>query len=55
MKQRVTRCDLDNLEKGESKDVNWMLRELGLTEILFDPPPKRPRRNVSGDEMQGMV
>ena len=29
-------------------DVNWMLRELGLMEILFDPPPRRA--SASGGE-----
>ncbi|MEW6302669.1 MAG: hypothetical protein AB1705_04310 [Verrucomicrobiota bacterium] len=41
MKSRVRKCDADNLQTGSSQDVNWMLRELGLNEILFDPPPPR--------------
>ncbi len=40
MKSRVRQCDEENLETGSNRDVNWMLRELGLEEILFDPPPK---------------
>jgi hypothetical protein len=42
LKQRVRQCDEDNLATGRRDDVNWLLRELGLTEILFDPPPPRP-------------
>jgi hypothetical protein len=30
-------------------DTNWMVRELGLTEILFEPPPPRPRQPPSHD------
>ena len=41
MKQRVSGCDLHNLETGRNDDINWMVRELGLNEILFDPPPPR--------------
>lgn len=41
MKDRVRSCDEENLRTGGSQDVNWMLRELGLTEILLDPPPRR--------------
>ena len=43
LKQRVQACDEHNLESGGSYDVNWLLRELGTTEILFNPPPARPR------------
>jgi hypothetical protein len=41
MKSRVRSCDEHNLRTGGRRDVNWMLRELGLQEILFDPPPPR--------------
>jgi hypothetical protein len=41
MKSRVRGCDERNLQTGSTHDVNWMLRELGLDEILFEPPPKR--------------
>jgi hypothetical protein len=47
MKGRVNQCDTHNLETGGTEDVNWMLRELGLTEILFEPPPTRPRTRLS--------
>ncbi len=39
MKARVRQCDERNLETGDSEDINWMLRDLGLDEIIFDPPP----------------
>jgi hypothetical protein len=39
MKDRIRSCDERNLETGSNHDANWMLRELGLNEILFDPPP----------------
>jgi hypothetical protein len=41
MKSRVRGCDERNLEAGSHHDVNWMLRELGLDEIVFEPPPLR--------------
>lgn len=42
LKQRVRRHDERNLETGRNDDINWLLRELGADEILFDPPPLRP-------------
>ena len=42
MKSRVRSHDERNLQTGGTADINWMLRELGLTEIMFDPPPWRP-------------
>ncbi|MSU63004.1 MAG: hypothetical protein EXS31_11530 [Pedosphaera sp.] len=42
LKQRVRRQDERNLESGRNEDINWLLRELGVTEIVFDPPPLRP-------------
>jgi len=42
MKHRVREHDLRNLKNGTDHDINWMLAELGLTEILFDAPPRRP-------------
>lgn len=58
MKSRVRACDERNLRAGTNWDVNWMLRELGLTEILFDPPPahRAPRRlpeELDDDECEG--
>jgi len=47
LKQRVRQHDERNLESGRSDDINWMLQELGTTEILVEPPPWRTpiRRN----------
>ena len=41
IKSRIYSCDLHNLETGGVEDIDWMVRELGLNEILFDPPPRR--------------
>ncbi len=43
MKFWISQTDRRNLETGRNDDTNWMVRELGLTEILFEPPPPRPR------------
>ena len=42
MKRRVQSHDERNLQTGRTDDINWLLRELDLTEIIFDPPPWRP-------------
>jgi len=42
MKFWISETDRRNLETGRNDDTNWMVRELGLTEILFEPPPPRP-------------
>ena len=42
LKQRVRMCDERNLKSGGTDDINWLLRELGADEIIFDPPPPRP-------------
>jgi hypothetical protein len=42
IKQRVRSHDERNLQTGRTDDINWLLRELGLTEIMFDAPPWRP-------------
>lgn len=41
IKQRVRAHDQRNLKTGRRDDINWLLRELELTELLFDPPPAR--------------
>jgi hypothetical protein len=41
LKQRVRMHDEHNLRHGRTDDINWLLRELGANEILFDPPPWR--------------
>jgi hypothetical protein len=43
LKQWVRRHDEDNLRTGRNDDINWLLRELGATEIIFDPSPPRLR------------
>jgi len=43
IKERIRGTDKRNLETGRNDDINWMVRELKLDEILFEPPPKRPR------------
>jgi hypothetical protein len=45
LKQRVRGQDERNLATGRTDDVNWLLRELGADEIIFDPPPWRPPRD----------
>jgi hypothetical protein len=44
MKHWVCQGDRERLETGRPSDATWMVRELGLNEILFEPPP--PRRAV---------
>ncbi|HRT08941.1 MAG TPA: hypothetical protein P5233_11195 [Candidatus Paceibacterota bacterium] len=39
----IFKTDTRNLETGQNVDTNWMLRELGVNEILFEPPPRRRR------------
>ena len=49
MKFWISQTDRRNLETGRNDDTNWMVRELGLTEILFEPPPPRPRPDPALD------
>ena len=42
LKERVRAHDERNLQTGRTEDINWLLRELGAVEIIFDPPPWRP-------------
>ncbi len=42
LRQRVRAHDEQNLRTGRHDDINWLLLELGTTEILFDAPPVRP-------------
>lgn len=57
MKQRVRSHDERNLQTGrplragtKTDDINWLLHELELTEIIFDPPPWRPPPAPSVDD-----
>jgi hypothetical protein len=51
MKFWISQTDRTNLETGRNDDTNWMVRELGLTEILFEPPPPRPPQPAPRGEM----
>lgn len=42
MKTHVRQTDAQNLRSGRRDDINWLLRDLGLVEIDFPPPPPRP-------------
>jgi hypothetical protein len=58
MKFWISETDRRNLETGRNDDTNWMVRELGLTEILFEPPPPRPRqppyRDVTDEDEENL-
>ena len=41
MKERIRAQDEENLRTGRADSLDWMLRELGLEEISFAPPPPR--------------
>jgi hypothetical protein len=41
VKSRVRQIDEDNLRDGRDEDINWLIRDLGLSEIDFPPPPPR--------------
>lgn len=50
LKERVRLTDERVRETGMAADCNWLLRELGAHELIFDPPPLRPglKRNPPG-------
>lgn len=50
MKDRIRSLDERNRASGRQDDLNWLVRELGLTEILFDPPPPRPPLPTDAEE-----
>lgn len=41
LKERVRLTDERARETGMTLDCNWLLRELGAHELIFDPPPLR--------------
>lgn len=41
VKGLVNRVDHHNLEAGSGEDINWLIRELGLSEIDYPAPPHR--------------
>ena len=48
LKDRVRSTDEQNLANGATYDNNWLLRELGANEIVFEPPPYRqPRPKIN--------
>lgn len=50
MKSRILSIDEENLRSGGSRSIDWMLEELGLSEIQFAPPPRAPMRRDSDDD-----
>ncbi len=54
LKPQVRRIDEENLRTGRCDDINWLIRELGLAEIDFPPPPPRAVPEVDG-ELEGDV
>lgn len=42
LKERVRQTDERARETGMTVDCNWLLRELGAHELIFDPPPLPP-------------
>jgi len=51
MKFWILQTDQRSLETGRNDETNWMVRELGLTKILFEPPPPRPKRRITSDAL----
>ncbi len=55
MKNRIRAVDEENLRTGGNRNMDWMIDELGLGEIRFDPPPPRKRPEIfesDGDELE---
>jgi hypothetical protein len=50
LKERVNGQDQRNLQNGRQDDINWLLRELGADEIIFEPPPWRPPQEPLASE-----
>ncbi len=50
MKVRIRDLDQRNLKDGRQDNLDWMLQELGLGELMFDAPPRRPRLNPDADD-----
>ncbi len=50
LKQRIRQQDRQNLEAGGDYEINWMIEKLGLTEILFPPPPWRKPADAWEDD-----
>lgn len=50
LKDRVRELDEHNRRTGGTRDLNWMLRELGAEELIFAPPPPRPPTDDPAEE-----
>jgi hypothetical protein len=48
MKSRVRSYDGENLRSGSTLDINGLLLELGLDELILDPPPFRKTQQPNG-------
>ncbi|MEO6244091.1 MAG: hypothetical protein ABIQ12_01540 [Opitutaceae bacterium] len=46
VKSRMRSLDAENLRTGGTDDINWLVRELGLVELDFPPPPRRATVSV---------
>lgn len=53
VKDRVKSQDEENLRSGRADDINWLVRELGLHEIDFEPPPRRHPPEAGDDGHEG--
>lgn len=51
MKSRIRNLDEQNLLSGRNDDFNWALKELGLEEISFAPPPQRTAPETAAAEV----
>jgi hypothetical protein len=52
VKGHVRQVDRDNLKTGRTDDINELIRELGLAEIDFPPPPRRKAPSETEDDAQ---
>ena len=52
MKLHVRSLDAENLRTGRRDDINGLIRELGLAEIDFPPPPPREPPLLDADELE---
>ncbi len=55
MKLHVRNLDKENLQTGRTEDINVLLRELGLHEIDFPPPPARAIPPVKSAEVDNLA
>ena len=52
MKRRIRMDDEQNLRTGGDLNSNWMLRELGLDDLIFDAPPRRPPTEIAEQDIE---